>query len=183
MALREIVHYPHEALTRPTEPVTDFGPELQQLVADMAETMYANHGLGLAANQVAVSRRVVVIDLGPEEQEDGTVRPGKLHVFVNPEIVRREGKITWEEGCLSFPGLNVPIHRAAAATVRAFDEHGQPFELAGEGLLAVAFQHELDHLDGITMIDRLGRIGRKLALRRYERLLLDPEAGDEPGED
>ena len=174
MALVKIITYPHETLLKRAEEVTDFGEELRVLVSDMAETMYANDGLGLAANQVDLLARVFVIDLG-ERDADGS----GLLTFVNPTIVERSGELVWEEGCLSFPELHVKVRRWAKLVVNAQDQEGTPFSLAAEDLLAVAIQHELDHLEGITMIDRLGKMSRKLALRRYKRLLAKEAGGEE----
>ncbi len=167
MSIRPIVYYPDDVLTTRAEEITEFGEDLASLVEDMAETMYAADGLGLAANQVGVTERVFIIDMGGLAEEYG-LEPGPM-VFVNPRIVERSGKITWEEGCLSFPGLTVKVERSEFVRIQAQDLDGEPFELEGDGLFAVALQHESDHLDGITMVDRLGKLSKKMALRRYAR--------------
>jgi peptide deformylase len=160
MAIRTILHYPDKRLRDPGEPVTEFGEELQRLVDDMAETMYAAPGVGLAAPQIGVSKRLFIVDVATADDE-----PSDLRVFVNPEIVARDGKVAWEEGCLSFPGIHEEIQRAERVKVHALDRHGVPFELEADGLLAVAIQHENDHLDGQLMIDHLSILKRRMVHR------------------
>ena len=164
MAVRTILHYPDERLRNPGLPVEDFGPELATLVEDMAETMYAAPGVGLAATQIGEPLRLFVIDIATGDDE-----PSDLRVFVNPELVELEGTQAWEEGCLSFPGVHEEIERAARVRVRAKNERGEPFELEAEGLLAVAIQHENDHLDGRLMIDHLGLIRKRLVHRAMRK--------------
>lgn len=160
MAIRTILHYPDKRLRSPGLPVTDFGAELQKLVDDMAETMYAAPGVGLAATQIGELKRLFIVDIATGDDE-----PSDLRVFVNPEIVERSGEVRWEEGCLSFPGVHEEIDRAERVKVRAQDRDGKPFELEADGLLAVAIQHEHDHLDGKLMVDHLGLIKRRLVHR------------------
>src|SRR5262245_9562699 len=143
MAVRTILHYPDKRLRQKAEPVGEVTPEIRALVEDMAETMYAAPGVGLAATQVGVPLRIFVVDVAPSDA------PSDLKVFLNPEIVRRDGVTSWEEGCLSFPGVNAEIERASSVTVRARDLDGNTFEVTGDGLLAIAMQHEYDHLDGL----------------------------------
>lgn len=161
MAIRPILHYPDKRLRIPGERVTDFGPELQTLIDDMAETMYAAPGVGLAATQLGIPQRVFLIDIASGDDE-----PSDLRVFVNPELVARAGEVVWEEGCLSFPGVHEEIERAERVTVRAQDRDGKPFELEAEGLLAVAVQHENDHLDGKLMVDHLGMLKKRMVHRQ-----------------
>ncbi|MFN9808710.1 MAG: peptide deformylase [Deltaproteobacteria bacterium] len=161
MAIRTILHYPDKRLRDPGQPVTEFGPELQQLVDDMAETMYAAPGVGLAATQIGEAKRLFLIDVATGDDE-----PSDLRVFVNPEIIERNGEVRWEEGCLSFPGVHEEIDRAERVKVRAQDRDGKPFELEADGLLAIAIQHENDHLDGKLMVDHLGLIKRRLVHRQ-----------------
>ena len=161
MAIRPILHYPDKRLRIPGERVTDFGPELQTLIDDMAETMYAAPGVGLAATQLGIAQRIFLIDIASGDDE-----PSDLRVFVNPELVARTGEIVWEEGCLSFPGVHEEIERAERVTVRAQDRDGKPFELEAEGLLAVAVQHENDHLDGKLMVDHLGMLKKRMVHRQ-----------------
>jgi peptide deformylase len=160
MAIRTILHYPDKRLRNPGKPVTDFGPELQTLIDDMAETMYAAPGVGLAAPQIGESLRLFIIDIATADDA-----PSDFRVFVNPEIVEREGEVVWEEGCLSFPGVHEEIQRAERVKVRAQDREGNTFELEADGLLAIAIQHENDHLDGKLMVDHLSVLKRRLVHR------------------
>jgi peptide deformylase len=129
-----------------------FGPALEGLVKDLLDTLEDEHGLGLAAPQIGVHERVIVIDM-PEDEEDP--QSGQTYVLVNPEIVRREGEQEGEEGCLSIPGWYGLVTRAYAVTVKAQTPKGKPLRLKGQGLLARALQHEIDHLDGVLYIDRI----------------------------
>jgi peptide deformylase len=173
MANRTILHYPDKRLRNPGEPVTEFGPELAKLVEDMAETMYAAPGVGLAATQIGEAKRLFIIDIATGDDE-----PSDLRVFVNPEILERDGAQTWEEGCLSFPGVHEEIERAERVKVRAQDESGETFELEADGLLAVAIQHENDHLDGKLMIDHLGLIRKRLVHRSMTKRAASAEAAE-----
>ena len=164
MAIRPILHYPDKRLRTPGEKVTEFGEPLAALINDMAETMYAAPGVGLAAPQIGVSKRLFIIDIATGDDE-----PSDLKVFINPEILELEGEILFDEGCLSFPGIREEMPRAERCKVRAWDEHGKEFTLAAEGLLAVAIQHENDHLDGKLMIDKLGVLRRRLVDREMKR--------------
>jgi len=160
----KIVKYPEPVLSQPGEPVAEFDSELRKLVADLFETMYAAQGIGLAAPQVAVSKRVTVIDVSMGKD------PAQKLVLVNPEIIFRDGKQYEEEGCLSFPEIREKVVRAAKVTIRAQDEGGKWFEMDGEELLARAFQHEIDHLDGMLFIFRMSALKRDLALRKIRKL-------------
>lgn len=160
----KIVKYPEPVLSQPGEPVTDFNDELKKLVEDMFETMYASQGIGLAAPQVAVSKRVTVIDLSQGKD------PEQKLVLVNPEIIFREGKQYEEEGCLSFPEIREKVQRAANVKVRAQDLKGKWFEMDGEELLSRAFQHEIDHLDGMLFIFRMSSLKRDLVLRKIRKM-------------
>lgn len=162
--LLEIVKYPDPVLERPAEPVTEFNRELAKFVDDMFESMYAAKGIGLAAPQVAVSKRITVIDLSFKE------KPQDKIVLINPEIIFREGKQYEEEGCLSLPDIREKVSRAAKVKVRAQNAKGEWFELNGEELLARAFQHEIDHLDGILFFKRVSALKRDLILRRIRKL-------------
>lgn len=163
MAVRTILHYPDPRLREKAKPVETITPEIKKLVEDMAETMYAAPGVGLAATQVGEPHRIFVIDIANEDE------PSQLRVFINPEIVTRDGDLVWEEGCLSFPGVTEEIDRAAKVRVRALDADGKSFELDAEGLLAVAVQHELDHLEGVLMIDRMGALKKRIVDRKMRR--------------
>lgn len=160
----KVVKYPEPVLSQPGEPVTEFNGELKKLVDDMFETMYASQGIGLAAPQVAVSKRVTVIDLSQGKD------PEQKLVLVNPEIIFREGKQYEEEGCLSFPEIREKVARAAAVKVRAQDLKGKWFEMEGEELLSRAFQHEIDHLDGMLFIFRMSSLKRDLVLRKIRKM-------------
>lgn len=169
MALLPIVKYPDPRLKQRALPVEVVNNDIRRLVDDMAETMYAAPGVGLAANQVGVLLRVFVIDISSDEE------PSELRTFINPELVETTGTQVWEEGCLSFPGVTEEIRRAERVRVRALDREGKPFELEAEGLLAVAIQHETDHLNGVVMLDKLSAVkkrllGRKLAKAKEEEL-------------
>jgi peptide deformylase len=163
MAVRTILHYPDPRLRQKALAVPTVTPAIMQLVEDMAETMYAAPGVGLAANQIGEALRIFVIDTAGDDE------PSKLQVFINPEIVSKQGELVWEEGCLSFPGVMEEIERAARVRVKAIDQHGQPFELEAEGLLAVAIQHENDHLDGALMIDKMGALKKRIVDRKMRR--------------
>jgi len=159
-----IVKYPDPILSQPGEPVTEFNAELRKLVSDMFETTYASQGIGLAAPQVNVSKRVTVIDVSMGKD------PKDKLVLVNPEIIVSEGRLYEEEGCLSFPEIREKVVRAAKVRIRAQDEHGKWFEMDGEELLARAFQHEIDHLDGVLFIFRMSPLKRNLTLRKIRKL-------------
>jgi len=174
MAVRTILHYPDKRLRTPGALVADFGPELQTLVDDMAETMYSAPGVGLAAPQIGVSKRLFIIDIATAEDE-----PSDLRVFINPEIVERTGTVAWEEGCLSFPGVHEDIERAERVKVRALDRNGKPFVLVADELLAIAIQHENDHLDGKLMIDHLSILKRRMVHRTMTKRASAAEAAAE----
>jgi peptide deformylase len=160
MAVRTILHYPDARLRVAGKRVATFDEALWRLVDDMSETMYAAPGVGLAATQIAEYWQVFVVDCAPEGE------PSDLRVFVNPEILSQEGAATSSEGCLSFPAAREEIERAELVRVRAQDRNGTWFELNAQGLLALAIQHEYDHLQGILMIDRLGPLKKRLLHRK-----------------
>jgi len=165
MAVLQILAYPDPRLRKIAAPVSAVTPEIQRLVRDMAETMYAAPGVGLAATQVDVHKRVVVIDTSETRDE--------LRVFINPEIVALDGEAECEEGCLSVPGYYDKVRRAARVRVRALDARGEPFELDAEGMLAVCLQHETEHLVGKVFVDHLSPLKQaRLAarLRKKQRL-------------
>ena len=162
--LREIVKYPDPILERKTEPVTEFDDELRALVDDMFESMYAAKGIGLAAPQIGLSKRLTVIDLSFKEKPEDKI------VLVNPEIIFREGKQYEEEGCLSLPEIREKVSRAAKVRVKAQNLKGEWFEMEGEELLSRAFQHEIDHLDGILFFRRVSTLKRDLILRRIRKM-------------
>ena len=163
MAIRDILQYPDKRLRNRAEPVGAVTSDVIRLIEDMKETMYAAPGCGLAAPQIGVSLRLFIVDTAGEDE------PSELRVFINPEIVSLEGKVVWEEGCLSFPGVHEDIERAAKVVVRAVNEQGEPVILEAEGLLGVAVQHENDHLDGVLMIDHMSVLKRRMALRKLQK--------------
>jgi peptide deformylase len=162
--IREIVKYPDPILQQPTEKVVEFDDELRALAEDMFESMYKAVGIGLAAPQIGVSKRITVIDLSNQKN------PEEKLVLVNPEIIHREGKQNEEEGCLSLPDIRDKVSRAAKVKIRAQNLEGNWFEMEGTELLARAFQHEIDHLDGILFPWRLSALKRDLILRRIRKL-------------
>lgn len=163
MAIREIKKYPESILVQKTEPVSQYDEELQRLIDDMIETMYAAPGIGLAANQVGVSKQVAVIDVSGRDQESSLI------VLINPEIVLAEGEETFEEGCLSLPDYTTLVKRAKKVSVTGLDRHQEDITIEAEGLLAKALQHEIDHLNGFLLIDRIGRIKKEFFKKRYAR--------------
>jgi len=162
--IHEIVKYPDPILSKRGEPVTVFDEKLKTLVEEMFESMYAAQGIGLAAPQIGISRRLTVIDVSFKKDPEGKI------VLINPEIVDREGKQYEEEGCLSLPEIREKVRRAAKVKVRAQDVEGNWFESEGEELLARAFQHEIDHLDGILFIDHLSRLKRDLVKAKIRKM-------------
>jgi peptide deformylase len=167
MAVLDILRYPDSRLHKVARPVLVFDDRVRRLVRDMAETMYAAPGIGLAATQVDVHERVIVIDVS--ESKD------RLQVFVNPEIVGASAdRKTYEEGCLSVPGIYEEVERPEQVTVRAFDEHGKAFTIEADGLLAVCLQHEMDHLQGRVFVQYLSRL--KQSRIKGKMLKLDREA-------
>lgn len=163
MAILRITKYPEEVLKKKTEPVKEFGPGLQKLIDNMIETMYAAPGVGLAANQVGVSKQVTVIDVSSRDEASSLI------VLINPEIIHAEGEDSCEEGCLSIPEYTTVVKRAEKVKVRGLDRSGAPLEIEAEGLLARALQHEIDHLNGFLLIDRIGRIKREFFRKRFVR--------------
>ncbi len=163
MAILEICTYPDPVLRQKAARVGGVDKKVKRLIDDMIETMYDAPGIGLAANQVGVPVRLVVIDIQRPDCESG------LLVLVNPEIVSTQGEITYEEGCLSVPEFFANVKRSEEVVVRALDRDGRPFEIRASGLLAVVVQHELDHLEGTLFIDRLGPISRDIFRRKWKK--------------
>jgi peptide deformylase len=163
--LREILHFPNKSLTKTSAAVENMDGGLSQLVEDMVETMYDAPGVGLAAPQVGTSQRIVVLDVNHEE-------PGKdLLKLINPAITDREGSIIWEEGCLSVVDYTAEVKRSAKVEVKAWTIDQKEIVFQAEELLAVALQHELDHLDGKLFIDRISRLKREMYSRRVKKLI------------
>ena len=159
-----IVKFPDPILQRPAEAVTVFDGELRRLVDDMFESMYVAHGIGLAAPQIGIPKRLTVIDLSFQKNPEDKI------ALINPEVITKEGKIFEEEGCLSLPDIREKVSRAAKVKIRAQDVEGNWFEREAEELLARAFQHEIDHLDGILFIFRISALKRDFVLRKIRKL-------------
>nr|WP_314898625.1 peptide deformylase [uncultured Deefgea sp.] len=150
MAILNILHYPDERLHTIAQLVTVFDTVLQRQIDDMAETMYAAPGIGLAASQVDFHQRLIVIDISEDKND--------LLVLINPEIINADGHTTYEEGCLSVPGIYEEVERAETLSLKALDRHGKPITLHADGLLAICIQHEMDHLDGKIFVEKLSRL-------------------------
>ena len=185
MAIREILEVPDPRLKTVSDPVTAFDAELKSLVTDMFETMYAAPGIGLAAIQVGVPQRVLVIDLQPDDEnaepEVCTAHEGHSHthqptrreprIFVNPEIIDpSEDHAVYSEGCLSVPEIYADVERPARIRARWQDLDGKVHEEDMDGLMATCLQHEMDHLEGVLFIDRLSRLKRQMALKKLDKL-------------
>jgi len=164
VAVLPIVKYGADVLRRPTDPVAGIDEPLQKLIDDMVDTMYAAPGVGLAANQVGVSKRLMIIDLSVGK------RPGELHVFINPQITAAEGEITEEEGCLSIPDFVEVVTRPERVRLRYLDRNGEEREMWGEGLMARAMCHEIDHLNGTLFVDHLRGFKRDRILKKISKL-------------
>jgi peptide deformylase len=165
MALREIRILGDPVLRAPAEEVREFDEEIQTLARDMLDTMYRASGIGLAGPQVGVSKRVIVLDVGQAEEEDG----GPV-ALVNPKVVESSRKRDRApEGCLSIPGMEEVVERPASVTVEAFTPEGEPVTLEADGLFSRALQHEIDHLDGVLFIDRLSPLKRRMAIKKWQK--------------
>lgn len=164
--IRKVITYPDPVLRKKATPVKAVDDGIRELLCDMVETMYAGDGVGLAAPQVAVNLRVITIDVSAGTEGKG---PGLVKI-VNPEIISREGEIEWDEGCLSVPDFRMVMKRSSKLSVQYIDENGASQELSAEGLLAVAIQHEIDHLDGKLIIDLASRLKRDLYERRIKKM-------------
>jgi peptide deformylase len=171
MAILEILKYPDPLLHKIAAPVKNITATTAQLINDMLDTMYAAPGVGLAAPQVGASQRIVVMDVDHENPRK------QVYKLINPAITRAEGEIVWEEGCLSVVDFTAEVRRAAQVEVIALDENENELKIEAEGLLAVALQHEIDHLDGKLFIDRISRLKRDLYTRRRKKML---RSGIEP---
>ncbi|AEF19840.1 MULTISPECIES: peptide deformylase [unclassified Hydrogenobaculum] len=163
----EIVTFPNEILKRKTNPVKSIDAEIKEIIKEMKETMYKNDGIGLAANQVNIPLSIMVIDTTSREDDQEKFKD----VLINPTVLAKEGEIKFKEGCLSFPGLQVEVVRAKEITIKAINEREEEVILNLSGLPAIVFQHEFDHLNGITFLDRLSGIKKRLALEKYQKML------------
>ncbi|MCB9725574.1 MAG: peptide deformylase [Spirochaetaceae bacterium] len=169
MALREVLQFPDPRLKRVSLPIPEVTDAIRELARDMIEVMYDEPGIGLAAPQVGEAVRLFVIDTEWSDEEVGR----NPVVVINPEISDRQGRITWEEGCLSVPDYNATVERDARITLRGTDLDGKPIVEHAEGLRAVCIQHEVDHLDGILFIDRISRLKRSLYVKKRKKQLAE----------
>lgn len=173
--LLEILKYPDPFLKTKAAPVKNIDEETRKLVSDMIETMYHAKGIGLAATQIGVDKRIAVLDVPDrklDDDEEKEYQKGKnLIVLINPEIVEASGYVKYEEGCLSLPGMTSDVERASNLLVRSLDIEGKPISFSADGLFAIALQHEIDHLDGILFIDRISRLKRDIIKRKMKKAL------------
>jgi len=177
MAVLEIVEAPDKRLKMACEPVKDVNEEIRLLAKNMADTMYAAKGIGLAANQVGRTIQMLVCDVRPQEAQEENPDPNipGLMTLINPKILTENGEIVWEEGCLSVPGVWEEVVRAEHITVEYTDLDGRRQTLEAHGILAICIQHEMDHLKGILFVDHLSLLKRKLAMRKLERFKRERE--------
>jgi len=163
VAVLEILKYPHPLLKKRCEKVDRIDGEVKKLIRDMTETMYQANGIGLAACQVGVSRRVIVVDVSPIDQEKD------FFAIINPEVISEEGEIEHEEGCLSVPDCSEKLKRKEKVLVRGFSAAGKEIEIPAEGILAIALQHEIDHINGVLILDRISRLKRELYRNKLKK--------------
>jgi peptide deformylase len=163
MAVLEILKYPHPLLKRPSEKVTQINEETKKLIQDMIETMYHSNGIGLAACQIGISRRIIVLDVSPIDPEQN------LFAMINPEVIFEEGEIDHEEGCLSVPDCFEKVKRRERIRVKGMSVDGREMEVSGEGILAFALQHEIDHLNGVLILDRMSRLKREIYRNKLKK--------------
>lgn len=161
MAILNILHYPDERLHKIARPVENVTDAIRQLIDDMAETMYQAPGIGLAATQVDVHQRVIVVDINEDKKG--------LIALINPKIISANGKTLFEEGCLSVPGVYEEVERAEQIVIEALDRNGATIRLEADGLLAICIQHEMDHLDGKVFVERLSRLKQTRILSRLKK--------------
>ncbi|MEA5112501.1 MAG: peptide deformylase [Geobacteraceae bacterium] len=170
--IRTILTYPNPELKKKSAPVAIITDKIRELVRDMAETMYDAPGVGLAAPQVGVHQRVIVIDVSPKDEQPNLI------VAINPEIVHAEGESYEEEGCLSVPRYAANVHRHAKVVVKALDLEGEEVTYRADGLLAIAFQHEIDHLDGTLFVDHLSPLKKDIFRKKYRQMVEEARVGD-----
>ena len=163
MALLDILIYPDPRLHEKSQPVAEIDDGIRRLIDDMAETMYAAPGIGLAAPQVDQRKRIIVVDTSEDKNS--------LQAFINPQIIARDGQVESEEGCLSVPDIFAPVVRAESIRVQALDRNGDSFEMDAEGLLAVCIQHEIDHLDGKVFVDYLSRLKQDRIRKKLDKMM------------
>ena len=170
MALLEIITFPDPILREKCTPVESIDDEIRELVEDMVETMYDAPGIGLAAPQIGCTERIIVIDVGEDVgSEEEPKKVPNLHKLINPEIVSRTGTTTYEEGCLSLPGVQETVERAAEVVVEALNPEGEKVTIEANGLLAICLQHEIDHLDGVLILDHISRLKRNMIIPKLKK--------------
>jgi peptide deformylase len=163
VALLEILKYPHPGLKKKCEKVERIDEEVRKLICDMRETMYHASGIGLAACQVGISRRIIVLDVSPLDPERD------FFALINPEVICEEGEIEFEEGCLSVPDCSEKVKRREKVRVRGLSPEGEEIEVSGEGITAVALQHEIDHINGLLILDRISRLKREIYRNKLKK--------------
>jgi peptide deformylase len=164
MANLGITKYGSEVLRKVAEPVEEINDEIKQIASDMLETMYASEGVGIAAPQIGISKRIIIVDVEPSDQSSKPI------VLINPEIVEKDGEMNAEEGCLSVPEVRGDVKRAENVVVEGIDLEGNKIRIEGTGLLARAFQHEIDHINGTLFVDHLSRIKKQLIKNRLHKI-------------
>jgi len=170
MAILEILKYPHPLLKKSCEDVEEINGETKRVIQDMIETMYAAEGVGLAASQVGISQRIIVVDVSPVDAQQN------LFAMINPEIVSEEGEVEHEEGCLSVPDCVEKVKRKEKVRVKGISPEGEPMDIGAEGILAFALQHEIDHLNGTLILDRLSGLKRDIYRRKLKKKKEEEEA-------
>lgn len=183
MSILDILTYPDPRLREKCTPVTNIDHKIKELLDQMAETMYAAPGIGLAAPQVGSLKRVIVVDVGEDEDVERAERKPKLYKIINPEIVERAGSTETEEGCLSIPDIREYVKRSAQVVITGLDPSGKKLELEADGLLAICLQHEIDHLDGVLFIDHLSKLKRELVKAELKKQLTSEKSPKESGRD
>lgn len=170
MSRLEILTYPDPRLALKSEPVDVVDDEIRKLIDDMLETMYAAEGVGLAAPQIGVLKRIIVVDCAPRYDDDGEDTGARApHAIINPVVSAKEGKVVWEEGCLSVPDYTDEVERAANVTVTGLDRDGNPLSIDATDLLGVCLQHEIDHLEGVLFVDRLSRLKQTMVKKKLKK--------------
>ncbi len=167
----EIVTYPNEILKRKTNPIKAVDSEIKDIIKQMKETMYQNDGVGLAANQVNIPLSIMIIDTTPNDRYKDEDREIFKSVLMNPELLEKSGQISMKEGCLSFPELRIEVPRFSHIKIKAINEHEEEVIIELSGFPAIVFQHEFDHLNGITFVDRLSGLKKRIALEKYKKSL------------
>ena len=173
MAILEILKYPAPFLKKKAFPVDAVNDEIRQLINDMTDTIYFAKGIGLAANQVGVDKRVIVMDVPDKDNREGYEKGKNLIAIINPEIIDADGETIYEEGCLSIPGFTADVKRFEKVEVKGIDRDGKGIVLKAEGLFAITLQHEIDHLNGMLFIDRLSRLKREFLKKKILKALAD----------